>query len=220
MARKTAFTPSLGGIPRVNLLPPEVGDRRKRQGRVRILVLLGILAVVAVVGGYVLTLRQVNTTQAALTAAQTQSQSLLLQQAPFAAAKAANDSIDQITEALKVATSSEVTWADLYALVENALPSGDRVTSAMFTGRAPFDGVLIPPSPISPAKVAIISVTVSLGSPDDAATFMQSLSADDTVAAVTLSDLSGVAGQYSATFRVDFNEKALSRRFAGNEASK
>jgi type II secretory pathway pseudopilin PulG len=221
MADKNRMSvPSLGGIARVNLLPPEVGERRQRQGRVRILVLLVVLAVVVVAGAYVGTRELATTAQTSLASAQAQSQSLLQQQGTYAKAKDANDSISQIDEALTVTTSSEVTWADLYGLIQKDLPSGARVTSAIFTGRAPFDGVLVPTSPISPPKVATIAVTVALDSPDDAATFMESVGAEDTVSGVTLSTLSGVSGQYLATFRVDFNAKALSQRFAGTGASK
>ena len=214
MAKKSTPALALGGIPRVNLMPPEVGEKRALQARVRMLVRLVILTVVLVAGVYALAVAWETSVQTSLTAAQATSADLLTQQGAFADAKQANDDIDLITEARTVTTSSEVIWADLYAVVNNSLPGGARITTANFTGRAPFDGALVPTSPISSEKVALMTVAVSLASPDDAATFIQSLTSSDLVAGASLLDLNGVPGAYLANVRIDFTDKALSQRFA------
>jgi hypothetical protein len=182
--------------------------------------ILVVVVLVLVLGVYGYTVYRSTTVQASLADAQSRSAPLLAQQATFSQAKSTNDAISQIKEALTVGTSSEVLWSDLYAVVQNHVPSGDRITTATLTARAPFDAPLTLPGPLSSPKVADIVVAISMASPDDVPTFMQSIQQESTVAGVTLADFSGAGTQYVADFRVDFNVQALSHRFPSGEASK
>jgi hypothetical protein len=218
--RKNSSGSDFGGIPRVRLLPPDVSEKRAQQGRTRVLVAVVVIVAVLVAGVYGLTVVQAGSAQASLATAQSQSAALLAQQSTYAPAKTASDAIAQIDEALKVTTSSEVLWSDLYAVVQKHIPAGDNLINASMTGRAPFEPTLPLQSPIDSPKVAIIVVKLNVTSPDDAAAFIQSLQQEDIVSGVTLVTFSGASGQNEADFRVDFNVRALSHRFATAGASK
>lgn len=154
-------------VPRVSLLPPEIGDRNKQRGQQRGL-RLGVFAVLvlvlaAVAGCWYLA----TTSRLALVAAQGETTTLLAQQAQYADTQNALNAVALGEAALAVGGSTEVDWQDYLALVQGSLPPGVQLDSFLVDASTVTE--LYPQSevPLEGARVATLQFTaISPGIPE------------------------------------------------------
>ena len=123
---------SIGGEPRVHLLPLEVTERKNLR-RLKRRLGVAAIATVAVVGlAYGAVTVSLASAQGDLTTAQQQTAQLSAQQAKFSAVTKVKSDSAAIQAAQKATTSTEVVWKKYVAAIEASLPAGSSISD--FTG--------------------------------------------------------------------------------------
>ena len=129
---------SIGGEPRVHLLPPEVSARRKDKELKRRVLFVGGVVVALVVLGYGLATVGLASVQSQLAAVQATNISLLAQQSKYGAVTKVNSDIAAIQQSQLTATSQEILWAPYLLTLENTLPAGASINAIQALTDAPL----------------------------------------------------------------------------------
>jgi hypothetical protein len=209
----------LGGEPRVDLLPPEVGLRVKARATRRMLGLLVVLALVVAAAGYVAGYFRLADEQAKLTAAEARTQELLAEQLQYADATAVADLVETTTTTRAVATSTEVSWA--YVLGEiGLLPADAALYSFTVRAPAPWEAALLPAGPLREPRVATMTLEIRSNTVFDATAFARRLAtikgfADATPDIVARDESNGT---YTTTITLNLGPESFSGRFVDDEA--
>lgn len=204
---------TLGGEPRVQLLPPSVREREKRHAARRMMVLLVILAVVAAGGGVAFGFIRAVQAEAALAAAQQQTLDILAQQAEFAQGARVASLVKQTEAAQRQVTSTEIDWFALLEEITNYIPAGTTRAEVAFVSPAPWEPALIPEGQLRAGRIAAVSLT--LVGPDYVApaNFITAVRmmpgfADAVITGTTFQD-----GQYRTAISLALNADALADRY-------
>jgi len=132
---RTAFPAvalSIGGEPRVHLLPLEVTERKNLRRVKRRLGIAAVATVIVVGLAYGAVTVSLATAQSDLTTAQQQTAQLAAQQAKFNAVTKVKSDSAAIQAAQKSTSSTEVLWKKYVAAIEASLPAGSSIID--FTG--------------------------------------------------------------------------------------
>ena len=126
--RGGAGAATVGGSPRVDLMPPEIRVKRAqlRFRRKLRLGLFGVLIVVLVACGGTWALNSLAQTN--LLAAQSQNQQLVTQQLQYSAVTTTQGSIALVKAGQKVGDSTEIDWQAYLTKLQATLPSGVLLT--------------------------------------------------------------------------------------------
>jgi hypothetical protein len=203
----------IGGIPRADLLPPELAQEKKakaqRSNLLALLVLVILLVGLAYGGVTVLT----ATTQAQLDAANLESADLLAQQGEYIEVRQLAAQVDSAEAARRIGTSTEIDWKaiqqEILSRGSNAVYLTMKMTSA--TPMAPFAASSIP---LEKPRVAEIVMTGAIMSPEGMATWLRNLEEMPGYADATASSLENKLGVYTYTLTIHLNEDAYTNRFA------
>ncbi len=212
--------------PSVNLLPPEIGQRRALR-KLQAGLAAGVVASAAVVGLlYVQAGSGKSEAQARLNAANTQKVILGAQTASLAHISAEKATVDAARASLKAAMGSEVLWSSTLDNLRLRLPDGVRYQSVAVTAIvAPAAGVAAPAPTASAAALPsnAIATVVFTGVADDmnhVATELDQLALVPGLSNVYLTSASsggtgaatsGAGVQFTAT--ADVTNSALSHRY-------
>jgi len=211
----------LGGEPRVELLPPEVGVRAQAASLRRVATLGVIAAVVLVGGAYTLASLNNARAQVELTEAQERTSSLIAARQKYAEVSSATALADSIVAARALNASTEVLWSSLITEVSTKLPAGVSIESATMKARSPWESTLAPSGPLRQARVGTVSMVLASPTIVDATTVIRGLETIPGYADATPDALTGGGGSYRLTITFNVGDKALSGRFAERtEASK
>lgn len=215
--KKTAIV--LGGVPRVDLLPPEV---RRHQQSVRLRRKLGtavvgaaVVAAAAFGGATVLDLQA----EARLAAERMRTDTLLSEQAQYAEVIDVNRRIGLIEAARSLGTSTEVLWTRILEEYRSALPEGATITSAALTGRAPWEPEATPAGPLRSASVAEVAITAVTPAVPDATAWLRRIAKLPTIADASLNTIANVEGNWTTTMTFNVNTEGLAGRFPAAETS-
>jgi hypothetical protein len=199
----------LGGMPTVDLLPPEVGMRRKERTLRSVLVFLVLLTVAVVIVAWELSSLLAQSAQSQLVAAQANTQDILTQQQGYSELTTTRSLVTEATGARTLFTSTEVSWADIVASMKAVLPPGAFITTATLTGRAPWEPALVQTGALQGERVATISLTVDTVTLDDVAAYQKALLSEKFAAGVSPDTITNGNGVFTTVFRVDLNSTAL-----------
>jgi Tfp pilus assembly protein PilN len=149
--------PVIGGVPRVDLLPPEVRARRRARALRRSLVLavVGVAAAVALAtaGSFAYNI-QANV---ALAMEQARTTSLLGQQAKYADIRSMQDDIKLLHAAQEVGASTEIQWKAYLEKVQATLPAGVSVQTVEVESASPLAEFQQGSTPFEGPRVATIT---------------------------------------------------------------
>ncbi|MCU1471533.1 MAG: hypothetical protein JWQ39_2682 [Glaciihabitans sp.] len=206
---------TLGGEPRVNLLPPEVGERGQARKTRRLMIILIVIAVGVVIGAYSLAAVRAVTEQAGLDAANAKTAQILVQKQKYVSASAIAAQVSAIQGALKQNASTEVQWYVAYAQIEAMLPKGAALASGAFIAPAGIDTPLVAKSGLrNQTPAATLTLQVAGLTLPQAVDLMPQLNALPSFGDVTLDSVGTDHGPYVAQFTIDLTPKAYSGRFA------
>jgi hypothetical protein len=212
---------SIGGEPRVHLLPVEVSERKNLRGFKRRLGFAAVATLVVVGLGYGAVTVSLAAAQSDLTAAQTQTAQLAAQQAKFSAVTKVKSDSAAIQAAQKATSSTEVVWKKYVAAIEASLPSGGAIVD--FTGSvdSPIGGTAANPGvSLGQAHVATIQLTATMSQNPIGGwlTTLPSLPGfvDATPDSITLK----ADGTYTVVVTIHLDNKSLSTRYSKSEATK
>ena len=144
-------------VPRVNLLPPEILERRRFRRLQLLLGLVVLLTLVAAAAGTWWASQAVADAQADLDAAQAEVASLQGKQARYAEVPRVTAEVKAATAARAEAMSTDVTWYRYLGQLNAALPTGVRMTNLTVTMTAAGTPATAP-DPLTAAGIGTLSV--------------------------------------------------------------
>lgn len=213
-------TLTIGGMPRVDLMPPEIRVKRS-QLRTRRSLRLGLIGVAAVVVlGCGATVAWSTLSGVGLVLAQSQQVGLLQQQGQYADVKNATQQIQLIKAGQKVAASTEIDWSGYLAKAAALLPAGVVIDQANVDQATPVTPYVANLVPLQGDRVATLTiVTRSAGIPPVAQILasMETLPGfvDVEPATVTLDQSSGT---YKSNIILHIDQKAFDGRYQSTPA--
>jgi Tfp pilus assembly protein PilN len=214
--KKTA-TATVGGLPRVDLLPPEVRAERRSGVAVR-RAWMGVIGAAAIVGIAVggATLRSMEA-QDELLGAQSDTAQLLLEQGKYTEVRDTKTEITLLSVAQAVAGSTEIAWPSYLAQIESTLPDGVVITSIMIDQATPVEDYAQSDTALQAARIGTVTFTAQSTSLPSVPDWLDGLTSlpgytDATPGTVTLED-----GVYETTVTMHMDQRAFSNRFALTE---
>lgn len=204
-----------GGIPRANLMPPEVGMRRRESARRRSLIALSALVVVAVVAGVVASFLYAAAAEQRLADERRITDQLLQTQLEFTEVTQVRADLQTILDLRTQLASVEVLWADALAPYLEALGDDVEVSAVSVLSDQPAQPPLGVTGPLRQPRVATVNLTVTTPrTPEPWIWFREwekvSTFADASIGRVTLNDVDG----YDVVLTINLNAEALSQRFS------
>ncbi len=219
-ARKASAAPlTIGGVPRADLLPPEIRAAYKGKAVVRMLVILVVTVAVIVAGGVGYATVRSLTSQAFLQLERDRSLDLLARQLDFAEARQIANKVDAATAARALGTATEIDWRAYLDEVSATLPDGVGLTKLVIAPVVASAGDAPVENPLQQAAVATITITAtSVTVPDVEAWF-------DDLASITgfagIAPPATVAGSpadgYIVSLELLVNDEAYLLRFQNEE---
>jgi Tfp pilus assembly protein PilN len=214
MSRAAAETLEFGAIPRARLLPPEIEAAKKARSLRRTLVAVLIAAVVAVFVGVGAATLSVLTANTQLTAEQSRTAGLLLEQRKYGSVVTVESQVGDIKTVQPVAALGEILWQPFTASLQAALPAGMSITSVdeSLDKAAASSAAVVP---LQGAHVATIIITASSPQAPISDWLDNLASIKGFVDAVPGSvNLDSSTGKYTSTVTLHVNSDAFSGRFA------
>lgn len=216
---------TIGGEPRVHLLPQETMERKKVRVLKRRLLFIAVGVVAIVAFGYGLATVDLTAAQGQLNAARTATSQLLVEQGKYGAVTKVKSDTSAIQQAQKDATTQEILWAPFLKTLEASLPSGANVTAVNAAIDAPLGAAANTPSvavPLEGPRIATIQVTVSIAE-GQVSGWLNTLPSikgfvDATPGSLQLSTTSST--NYALVVTIHVNNQAVSGRFTNAEATK
>lgn len=204
----------VGGPPRVQLLPPEVGERARVAATLRLALTVLVLVTIVVGLGIGWAFWRNLQVQSDLLAAQDETTRIVQEQQQYAEADIAASLTEGVTELGRAATAQEILWSGLLYGVIAVLPPGTTViNSVTFDGSAPWEVVASPTDPLLPPQAASFRLDLASPSMAEAAIAIRAIETLPWAGAVNTSSVSNV-GFVQTTLTISVNSKALAGRFA------
>ncbi|QYF72700.1 hypothetical protein [Cryobacterium sp. PAMC25264] len=208
----------VGGVPRVDLLPPEV--HRERHARVvRRRMGWGVISVVAFmalgIGGSIAWAMQA---QSQLASEQALTPKLLEEQSKYLEVRTVQSQVELVRAAQQVGASTEIDWKSYLDSVQAILPPSVSVETVTVDSASPLALYVQPTAPLQGARVATVTFTVKSAILPDVPTWLDSLADLRGVADVLPGSVArGEDGVFTVTLIMHVNDAALAQRFTGEE---
>lgn len=204
--------------PQVNLLPPDVAQRRAA-GKQRSYILLGLVAfIAAAIGVAFLAGSGVASAKAELARVQAQGADLQAQIDSYSHVAAVMTELDSARRARTFVGSTEILWADFFALFAVALPDGATIDNLTWTASDIFAVADSGDGPFSVPDLGSVEIDGKLPSYISGADIEDALNAVPGLARARISTVAREdnegAIQYSYTGSVRLTALALSGRFS------
>jgi hypothetical protein len=208
---------TIGGEPRVHLLPPQVLARKKGRALRRKLGvgLVGVIILVAV--GVGLASLSLASSQSALLTAQQESSSILQQQAKYGDVLKVKADAATIQSGQKQATSQEILWQPFISSFEALMPADASVTTMNASIDSPF--AVAPPitDPLQGPRVATVTATLAMNQ-SDISGWLTTLTSLKGFVDVTPNSVVLIpnGGNYAVSITLHLSKDALANRFTKN----
>lgn len=208
-----------GGVPRANLMPPEVGIRRKQAAQRRSLLALGALVTVVTIAGVVASFLFAAAAEQRLADERRITEQLLATQLGYAEVTQLRADLQLITGVRTQIAEVEVLWAD--ALVPYLGVLGPEVTVSNLTvlGNAPAQPPLGLGGPLRQERVATIAMTISTPDVPTPWVWLRAWERIDTYADASVDLITNADSGYTTTVTINLNPSALSGRYAAEDAA-
>lgn len=207
----------IGGVPRAELLPPELELEKRARGQRRGLITIFVLIVVLVGVAYGATALTAAAMQVALDGERARTDELLNAQNEFIEVRQLAAQVAASESARQVGTSTEIDWQQFVISVMTELPPGVVVSNFQMTSATPiaaFSDTVVPLEEPRIAEVLITTKSTTYGPQADILRGLEDLPgfADASLESVTLEN-----GEYVAVIRLHLNQEAFSNRFASED---
>lgn len=150
----------LGGDPRVDLMPPEVREKRRGRGIRRLLVLALVGAVLIIGAGYGVATVGALAATAALEQAQARTTDLVAQQAQYAEVTQLEGRRDRLAADRALVTAREVFWKQQLDPVLGRLPEGAVIVGLQARSATLVEGDMQPAGVLRQPRVAEVSLQI------------------------------------------------------------
>ncbi|MBB5632937.1 Tfp pilus assembly protein PilN [Cryobacterium mesophilum] len=205
----------LGGPPKANLLPPEVGIAARGRVLRRNAVALIVLAILIVVAAYAGVSFLAAGAQAQLDASNAKTHELLTEQGKYSEVKQVTSMLEKATVAQRVGTSTEIDWKAYLTAIQKSLPTGTLVTNVVAETATPVTAFAPPSVPLQGDRIGELRFTATSTSLPNVQKWLDALATldgfvDASPGSVTLNDK---AKTYEVTITMHVNKYALLLRF-------
>lgn len=211
----------LGGMPRVHLLPREVGAGQKiRALRRRLLAGLVIVVIVAILATVGATLA-LFTSNAQLANEQSRSSLLAASRVKYSSVTTLQGQVDQIVTAQPLADAGEILWAPYLQQIQSTLPAGTTITAFTASTASTTSPSTTVTDTFIPRHIAEVKITAD--SPQQPISdWLDNLAKVKGVVAATPGSVTRVdeTGHYTVEVDLLVNSDALSQRFTPAKAAK
>lgn len=210
----------IGGVPRVDLLPPSIREAQRTKSTVRLLVAAVVVVAVLVVAGVGFAMLRSISAQAALSAERDRTNDLLAQQAQYAEARAVSRQIDDAMIARVLGTATEIDWRAYLDEVNATLPPGVSLTTITVDSVSPADVLPTAEVPLQEDWVATLTIEATSLTVPDVETWLDDLEGLTGFAGVAPPvNVSGTPETgYLVQIQVNVNDEAYLLRFQDEEA--
>ena len=206
---------TIGGEPRVDLLPPEVREERKARivrRRLGLGIAGALLLVIAASGGATVMSMQA---QLALSDAQSQTTQLLKDQGKYVEVRAVQQEVALVQAAQQVGVSTEINWKTYLDAVQAILPASVVIDAVEVDAASPIALYVQPTAPLQGARVATVKFTAKSAVLPDVPTWLTALKtlpgyADALPGSVNLDTATGT---YTVDITMHVNDAAFAKRF-------
>ena len=206
-----------GASPRVDLLPPEVGDRKKGAALRRAIVMGIVTALLRSAGAYALASWQAIQEAVKLGDAQSETVALLKQQSEFVEVRNLSAQRDAVSDARMAGALTEIDWSAFYSEVMPTVPSGVVIDSFLVSTSSPVREYIGTDVPTVTKPAAQVGFTVK--SPDLATLglWLVNLHALPGYEQATVTPATSALGAFSATVTLNLADSRFTKRFAPPE---
>ncbi len=204
-----------GGIPRANLMPPEVAQRRRESTRRRSLIALSGLVVAAVIGGVVASFLYAAAAEQRLAEERRITDQLLATQLEYAEVTQIRGDLQTIVTLRQQLAEVEVLWADALDPYLSVLGDGASVNELTVRSDQPAHPPLGVTGPLREPRVATVSMIIRTSEVPRPWVWIRAweqldMFADASIDRVTLNQ----GDSYDVVVTINLNADALSQRFA------
>ncbi|SFN93107.1 hypothetical protein [Mycetocola miduiensis] len=207
---------TLGGIPRADLLPPEVRSEQRGKALVRKLLAGLIVLAVIVIGGFAYATVRSVTAGVQLAVERARTDALLAEQLKYADARRVDNAIALAISAREVGMATEIDWEAYLDEINATIPTGISLTSIRVDSISPAEALVAPEAPLQGESVATISIEATSTTVPEVETWLNRLA--DVTGYAGIAPPVKVDGNEQAGFvvgiQVQVNEEAFTGRFA------
>ncbi len=204
-----------GEYPRIDLLPPEIRNKRKAR-RIGRRIGYGTLLLTMVMFGEAAYVRaQAIQAGKNLRIEQRMTQSLLLQQNQYREVQIVQEKIDLIQAAQRVGSSTEIKWETFLKAVQSTLPPNVKIDSFNIDSETPFSSYSQANTPLQGQRIATLNFTATSSTLPRVPDWLTSLStlpgySDASPGSLTRND----SGSYSLNINMHINRAAFTNHYA------
>lgn len=203
---------SSAAVPRVDLLPPEVHERQRTASVRSTIILLAILAIVIVGGGFAFASLVLVQSSAALAEEQERTLDLLSQQQDYIEIRHLQSRVTASEAAERVGLSTEINWTTTLQQIASVRPPGVEYFAFKSAAATPLEAFPQPTVLLQDSRIASLEVTFASPTVPDAAAMSDGIEAGvtgvtDSVHVETVWDIT--SARYLAKFMVYFDKDVL-----------
>ena len=206
----------IGGVPRADLLPPEVRQAVRDRRTTRYLAYGVVVAIALSVIGTVYAFGNSIASQANLAFEKDRTVKLLEEQEQYAVARATAAQIDLIIEAREQAMATEINWNEYFKAIEATLPEGVVIEQMIIDSVSPIDELPVTEIPLQTGWVALLTVKAASATVPDVEKWLDDLKGVKGFAGVAppVEVKEGGTAAYTVTMQILVNTDAYALRFA------
>lgn len=209
----------LGGVPRANLMPPEVALQKRERGRRRGLITAVIAVVLLTVAGIVGSTFVAATAELRLADERRTTEQLLATQLEFSEVTQVRGQLQSIADVREQLGAVEVLWKDTIEPYLGVLGPADVVESLDFEAEAPAEPAFTLSGPLRSPRVATIRMVIQTAELPAPYTWYRAWEKLETFGDASIDSITLLDGGYETAVTINLNELALSQRFSDTEDS-
>ena len=210
-------TLTFGGIPRANLMPPEVARLRKESARRRGLLILAGVVTVVTIAGVVGSFLYAGVAENRLADERRITEQLLSTQLEYVEVTQVRSQLVAITDLRSQLAGVEVLWTEQLAPYLAVFSATDVVESLTFRGNAPAEPVIGVAGSLRSPRVATVTLVILSAEPPAPQLWYPIWQQVDTFADASIDSITLLQRGYETTVTINLNEGALSKRFGPEE---
>lgn len=206
-----------GGIPRADLMPPEVALRRKDLARRRGLLVVAGAVVAATVAGVVASFLYAGAAEQRLAEERRVTEQLLATQLEYSEVVIIRSQLGAITDVRAQLSGVEVLWAESFAPYLAVFSPAEVVDSLDFFSNSPAEPLIGVEGPLRAPRVASATIVVRTATLPNPQAWVRAWEDIDTYADASIDSITLLQEGYDTTVTINLNETALSQRFGAEQ---
>lgn len=206
-----------GGIPRANLMPPEVALRRKESARRRGLIALAGAVVAVTIAGVVGSYLYASAAEQRLADERRTTEQLLATQLEYVEVTQVRSQLQSITDVRTELATVEVLWREQLTPYLAVLTPTEIVDSLTFQSNSPAEPVIGVTGPLRQPRVATVTIVVLTVEPPTPQRWYRAWEQLESFTDASIDSVTLLQRGYETTVTINLSDVALSQRFGTDE---